>query len=258
MYKNNMLLPFVIFALSFAILAGTAHSSYTVTSINTTVTLNTNTSAEVIEILNLSISNTSVAQYSSDRVALNLSLSNWQSLIGPSLVQHIINQHSGISDFKFLPGPLTAEQYGGRADIIMSYVVKNVTFVSEPSPRKFLYSFNPTVFNFEHGVSGEILPLNATLNIVLPSGAQILSVYPIPDSPAYGFAKNYQNVSELSWFYGEPLSKFTLNFVVKEGLEEEVFGFLSGIYQKLGILVYVIIAVAIISFVIYTYYRASR
>lgn len=258
MHKNGILFLAVIFTFSFVLLAGTAHSSYTVTAINTTVTLNTNTSAEVIEVLNVSISNTSVKQYSSDRVALNLSLSDWQSLIGPSLVQHIINPHTGVSDFKFLPGPLENEQYGGRADIIMSYVVKNVTTVSEPSPRKFLYSFNPSVFNFEHGVSGEILPQNSTLNIVLPPGAQILSVYPIPDSPVYGFAKNYQNASEFSWFYGEPLSKFTLNFVVTEGLEEEVFGFLSAIYQRLGVLAYIIIAIAIISFVAYTYYRATK
>ena len=249
----------IVAMVALAVMPEMAHSAYTVTAINTTVMLNANNSAEVIEMLNVSVSGASIAQYSADRVALGLSLSDWQSLIGPSLVQHIINPQTGVSNFKFLPGPFigTGTQ-SGRSEIIMSYTVENVTHVSETAPRRFLYSFNSKVFNFEHGVSGEILPQNTTLNIVLPSRAQVTAIYPIPDSPTYGFARDYQNVSEFSWFRGEPLSKFTLNFVVTEGLEAEVFGFFSAVYARLGILTYVIIAVAIISFIIYAYYRASR
>ena len=62
-----------------------ASASYTVKNLNVTMTLNPNTSAHVIETLQVVISNASVSQYSTNRVALNLTLSNWQALIGPLL-----------------------------------------------------------------------------------------------------------------------------------------------------------------------------
>ena len=53
---------------------GTANATYIVTAINTTVSLRTNTSAYVSEIMRISVSNTSVSQYTQDRLALNLTL----------------------------------------------------------------------------------------------------------------------------------------------------------------------------------------
>ena len=239
-------------------LAGSSFASYTVTYLNTTIALNTNTSATVTEVLTVRVSNSSVNQYLTDRIALNFTLSTWQELVGPELVQHVINPTSGIYNFKFSPGPLIRNYNGGIAYMVMSYVVNNATTVKQTSPRIFVYTLNPSIFNFEHAASGELLPQNTTLTIIVPKGSSIDSVYPIPDSPATALTTNYANVTTLMWFTGEPLSKFALSFSVHESLSQEVVSFFGAVYNTIGLFTYVIVALIIIAIVAYTYVRAGR
>jgi hypothetical protein len=240
------------------LLAGSSFASYTVTYLNTTIALNTNTSATVTEVLTVRVSNSSVDQYLTDRIALNFTLSTWQQLIGPELVQHVINPNSGIYNFKFTPGPLIHNYNGGIAYMVMSYVVNNATTVQRTSPRTFVYTFNPYIFNFEHAASGELLPQNTTLAIVVPKGSRIEGVYPIPDVPATALTTNYANVTTLMWLTGEPLSKFALSFSLSESLSQEVTGFFGAVYGALGIFTYVIVALIIIVIIAYTYIKAGR
>ena len=76
--RANILLFFALAALFLPV----ANATYTVSHLNVTMNLNRNTSAQVNEMLTVIISNDSVNQYSTSRVALNLTLSNWQSIIG--------------------------------------------------------------------------------------------------------------------------------------------------------------------------------
>lgn len=246
-------------SLSFLPLMQFASASYTVRNLNVTITLEPNTSAQVTEVLSVLISNASASQYSTDRLALNLTLSDWQQEIGPMLEQHILNPNSSAYNFKFLPGPITHNVQGQSiALMILSYDVKNVTFVNQTAPRQFTYRFNPKVFNFEHGVSGEILSSNTTLTMVIPPGAVISSAYPLPDLPVYAFTNNYANVTSVSWLYGEPLSKFSFIFVVHQGIQAEVEDFFNGIYTTLGLFTYLIIAAAVLLFIMYVYIRATK
>lgn len=247
-----------ILAAALVIMIPVSHASYSVTNLNVTMALNKNTSAQVTEILTLLISNNSAQQYTTNRVALNLTLSDWQSIIGPLLVQHIINPSKGIYNFKFLPGSVTVIDGQNYAYLLMSYDVNNVTTVNQTAPRQFFYRFNSSVFNFEHGASGEVLNQNTTLTIILPTGAQIKSIYPIPDYPPSAFTNNYANTTRVSWLYGEPLSKFTLTFVTTEGIQAEVVNFFSQIYQDLGIFTYLILAIIILAFILYAYFRVGR
>ena len=73
------------------------------------------------------MSNGSVSQYLTNRVALNLTLSDWQAIIGPLLVQHIINPSTSVHNFKLLPGSVIACNGISTAYILMSYTVSNVT-----------------------------------------------------------------------------------------------------------------------------------
>lgn len=238
-------------------LANVSHASYIVNYINTTVSLNPNQSAQVTESLKVSVSNESVQQYTTDRLALNLTLSQWQNIIGPSLVQHIINPKRGIYDFNFLPGPLINSPNGKIAYLLMSYSVSNVTTANETGPRTFLYRFNNNVFNFQHGQSGAVLGENTTLTILLPTGASITNIYPIPDSPSLGFVSAYKNATKVSWNADEPLSQFTLTFTEQESLESEVVSFFASVYDYLGGFTYVIIAAVIAVVIIYTYLKAG-
>ncbi|MGI0100646.1 MAG: hypothetical protein ACREBH_02930 [Candidatus Micrarchaeaceae archaeon] len=239
-----------------ALLNPISSASYTAKNLNVTIALNLNTSANVTETLHISISNESLSQYKTNRAALNLTLSDWQALIGPLLVQHVINPNSSVYNFKFFPGPVVNQSGSYTANITLEYGVRNVTFISETSPRVFQYRFNPKVLNFEHGESGEILNPNTTLTIVLPSSGVISTVYPIPDLPPYAFTTQYKNITQISWVFGEPLSKFTLIFTVKQSIEAEVIGFFSGIYTDLGLYSYVLISAAIILTILYIYRRA--
>jgi hypothetical protein len=235
-----------------------ANASYTVTNLNVTLNLNQNTSTQVTEVLTVLISNQSVSQYSTNRLALNLSLSSWQKAIGPLLVEHIINSGSSIYNFKFLPGPIFKQNGQSFAYIILSYNVNNVTTVNETAPRVFSYKFNPKVFNFEHGQSGEVLTSNTTLTFIVPNGATITSVYPLPDLPVFAFENNYKNITQVSWLYGEPLSKFSFDFVIKQGLQTEVESFFNSIYKTFGIFMYVLLAIVIILSIVYIYMRATK
>lgn len=251
-----MLAALVALSLS---LSGTALASYTITSINTTLTLNSNNTASVIEILNVSISNQSIAQYSSDRLAQNLTLSTWQPLVGPQLVEHIINPRGSIYDFNFIPGPMVSTPGGDAALMKLSYYVTNVTSDNQTGPRLFTYTFNPSVFNFVHAVSGEVLGNITSLTIILPPSAHIVSVYPVPDAPASAFAHNYRNTTKISWFQNEPLSNFALTYTVTESLQAEVLGFFGSVYEQLGLLdIAIIILVAAALAIAYAYIKASR
>jgi hypothetical protein len=244
--------------LALAPLVGLANASYNITHITVGVFLNSNTSARVNETVEIAISNQSISQYQTSRLALNLTLSQWQQLVGPQLTEHIINPKGSAYNFVLLPGPVVPNGLNYRSDIILSYYVNNVTIVTQTSPRVFLYKFNASVFNFQHATSGQVLGTNMTLNITIPGGARIKSVYPIPDAPPYGITNNFANTSSVTWFSGEPLSKFVLVFEVDQSLRQEVGAFFSKVYQTLGVYAYLIIAAVILLFVLYVYYRASK
>lgn len=207
-----------------------------VTYVNTTVVLGQNASGKVVEVLNLYLSsNVSVNQYLQDRAAINLTLSEWQKALNTNLlVEHILNPKSSVYGFAFLPGPVTTVGNAGIAQITMRYYVNNITTVREIAPRKFEYTFNNSVFNFVHTASGQSLPQAGRLNIIIPTGSQILSIYPLPDYPQISFLGNYTNATLFSWYAGEPLSKFTFTYVVTQTLGGEVLSYfhnLSTIYK---------------------------
>lgn len=236
-----------------------ATAAYTVTNINTTVVLNQNTTAKVTEEITVHINNASVAQYTIDRSGLNLTLSNWQSIIGPQLIPHIINEKTGIYDFNLLPGPVTYNAIGNNdsAVLYMSYHVNNATFVNMTGPRRYLYRFNPTILNFAHGISGEVLAANTRFNIIIPNGSSIISVYPLPDYPTL-VTQNMSNVTRLTWENAEPLYDFKLVFVLNTSLMSEVVAFFGSIYSALGVITYLIIGAAVVLLVIYTYLKTER
>lgn len=249
----------VVSIMLFIILAShTTSAAYKTLNMNTTITLNNNTTAQVKEVLDIYVSSEFYKQYENERLALNLSLSQWQSLIGSGLVQHVMNTQYGVYNFKFLPGPLSKYKNGYMAKILMSYSVKNVTFYKNTAPRKFVYTFNNKVFNFKHAASGEVLSNHTTLTIILPKNAHIVDIYPAPELPVGAFTNGYSNVTSISWNSGEPLASFKLKFSITESLQNEVGKFFSGVYKFFGVFTYLIIAAVILLFILYTYLKASR
>ena len=248
---------YILAILIAAALVHVSHASYTIAGIRVNVTLNSNTTASVNESFEVIVSPQSVNQYLTSREALNLTLSRWQQIIGPQLERNIINPTASSYNFRLLPGPIV-QQYGQNISyVVLQYIVKNVTVLNQTAPRIFEYKFDPSVFNFANGVNGQFLPANTTLTITIPQGAQIRSIYPLPDLPPYAFANGYRNVTTVSWNSGEPLSKFTLEFVIKQSIGDEVTSFFSAAYNAAGAYTYLIIAVVILAIIIYVYMKVG-
>lgn len=254
-----MRLTYILILLSSLVMLGSTQAYYNITSINTTVILNGNSSAHVIESFNLYISNSSVQQYTQNRNAVGISLSDWQNIIYTTqLTQHIINARHSTYGFTFLPGPLVKTYNGGDALLTMSYYINNVTSITNIAPRKFEYTFNDTVFNFENTGNGQALPDDARLNIIIPQGAQLLSIYPLPDLPAPTYLNDYKNFTSFSWFSGEPLSQFSFSFIMAQSLQGEVLAYFSNIYDNYKVDLYLLLAAIIAFVIIYVYYNAGR
>ncbi len=240
--------------LSFA-LFGFSRASYNVTNINTTVLINPNGSAYVTEVLRIRIANISVQQYTIDRSGLNLTLSNWQSLVGPGLVPHIINKRSGIYGFGLLPGPVVLEDALPTANIYMHYYVSDIATITQTGPRTYNYRFNNSNLNFAQGAEGVVLGQNMRLNVIIPNDSVITTVYPLPDYPP--ITQN-STANEISWYAGEPLYEFSLVFTMKTSTTQEVLGFFGFIYSATGPAIYIIIGTVVLLFIVYTYLKAGR
>ena len=172
------LLPYAAFTVLLAYFmvsaAGASGVVYGISSINTTVSINLNGSAYISEAITTILPNSSLAQYTIDRSGLNLTLSNWQAIVGPQLVQHIINPRTGVYAFHLLPGPVNRTSYGGIATIYMNYYVYNVRTVNQTGPRVLGFKFNDNVLNFAHGSGGVVLGQDTRFNIILPKNSRIL------------------------------------------------------------------------------------
>ena len=232
-------LLFIPLVISFMFSSASAY--FNVTGFNTTVVLSYNTStARVIETFYIYMSNSSVNAYAQDRSAYKLTLSDWQNILKTSqLTPHILNPKASASNLTFLPGSLIPSGSGADALLLLSYTMANVTTVSETAPRKFEYTLNDSVFNFEHTVSGEALPTGTRLTIIIPRGSQVISIYPLPDSPPPNFVGNYSNVTAFSWFAAEPLSKFSFSYITQQSLQTEVADYFSSIYTQDRALIYI-------------------
>ena len=228
-----------------------------VTYLNTTVILNKSTSAEVVETLLVNMSNSSVGQYLQDRQSINLKLSDWSTVLHTDLlIQHIFNPNSSISGFTFLPGPIINHYgQGAQAILTMRYTAYNITTVQNIGPRKFVYTFNPAAFNFEHTKAGEALPQNARFNIIIPADTRLVTVYPEPDYPYPSFVGNYNNDTLFSWYEGEPLAEFSFSYLATESLQQEVTTYFANLYTNFTQQIYLLVIILASIFSIYVYVK---
>lgn len=237
-----------------------AQAYFNATYLTTTVYLGNTTTAHVVETISLYVSNSSVATYNQDRQAVNLTLNGWQQVVGSSLfAEHIFNPRGSISNFTYLPGPLVpSSSGGGYATLTMSYHSVNVTSVVNIAPRKFEYRFNSTVFSFLHTAGGQSLFPASRLNIIIPAGASLVSVYPAPDAPQPNALGGYGNATTFSWNSGEPLQKFTFAYTIMQTPQQEVVSYFSGLYRNYTVAFYALAAFVAAAIVAYIYFKTFR
>ena len=256
-----MRLQYILMLASALLVLGSSNAYYNITSINTTIILNANTSAHVVETFTLFVSNSSVNQYMQNRDAVGISLSDWQNIIyNPQLTQHIVNIRHSAYGFTFLPGPLSQQLSGGEALMTMSYYLNNVTTVVNKGPRRFEYTFNDSVFNFEHTASGQMLPNDARLNMIVPRGSYNITVNPLPDlpPPKTAFINNYNNFTSFSWFSGEPLSQLSFIFTIRQSLQGEVLAYFRGVLRDYSVPLYLVFIAVVAIILTYVYMKAGK
>lgn len=249
------IIPILFAAVFLCFFLGNTFASINATYLNTTVVLNTSTSARVIETLTLNISNSSVGEYLQDRQAINLTINDWATVLHTNLlIQHVFNPSSSIARFTLLPGPLLySNGRNAEASLTISYIAYNVTSVTNVGPRKFDYTFDSSALNFEHSAGGQSLPANTRFNIIIPQGTELISIYPSPDFPPPNFLGTYNNVTTFSWYEAEPLSKFTFSYLVTQSLQDEVVTYFNSVYSGYTqqIYLFIIILASVIAVYIY-------
>ena len=225
--------------------------------LNTTVILNKSTTAEVVETLLVNMSNSSAGLYLQDRQSINLTLGDWSYVLHTNLlIQHITSPNGSISDFTFLPGPIIdRNNRTAQAMLTMRYYASNVTTVKNIGPRKFDYTFNSAALDFEHVASGDALPQNARLNIIIPAGTRVISAYPEPDYPYPSFVGNYGNTTTFSWYQGEPLSEFKFSYLETESLQDEVINYFANLYANYTQQIYLVIIILAGILAVYIYVK---
>lgn len=247
----------LLYIIPLILLSTNASAFMNVTYLNTTVILNKSGSAEVFENLLVNMSNSSVQQYLLDRQSINLTLTQWRSVLHTDLlIQHIFNPNSSIAGFTLLPGPIINNYgQGAQAIITMRYVANNITTEQNIGPRKFLYTFDGAALNFEHVGSGEALQQNARFNIIIPRGTKLVSIYPEPDFPYPNFLGNYGNATSFSWYEGEPLSAFSFSYLSTESLQEEVTKYFINLYGNFTQQIYLLLIILVSIFLVYIYVK---
>jgi hypothetical protein len=255
--KKMPMRKLLLYIIPLCLLSTNVFAYLNVTYLNTTVILSKNTSAEVVETLLVNMSNSSIGQYLQDRQSINLTLSDWSTVLHTNLlIQHIFNPNSSIAGFTFLPGPIINNYgQGAQALLTMRYVAYNITTVQNIGPRKFVYTFDSAALNFEHTQSGEALPQNARFNIIIPKDTSVVSVYPEPDFPYPNFIGNYNNDTVFSWYEGEPLSEFSFSYLSTQSLQNEVTTYFSNLYENFTQQIYLLIIILASIFAVYVYVK---
>ncbi len=149
-----------------------------------------------------------------------------------------------ISDVIIRPQPLVQSKYFSdkwHGRVIITYHLSpyfangtvvpgtGVVLRKKIKPRTWVYRINPGAFAFP-GPTPDALQLDkfTTLTIILPEGARLLDINPLPQR----LTRDGRFVRALSWS-GITLNQFTLVFEVEEPVAEEVVRFFAHLQQEM-------------------------
>ena len=249
------IIPILFAAVFLCFFFGNTFAYINATYLNTTVVLNTSTSARVIETLTINMSNSSVGEYLQDRQAINLTINDWATVLHTNLlIQHVFNPSSSIARFTLLPGPLLySNGRNAEASLTISYIAYNITSVTNVGPRKFDYTFDSSALNFEHSAGGAIPSSKRKVQHNNTTGHRAYLNISSPDFPPPNFLGTYNNVTTFSWYEAEPLSKFSFSYLVTQSLQDEVVTYFNSIYSGYTqqIYLFIIILASVIAVYIY-------
>ncbi|MCX6775615.1 MAG: hypothetical protein NT130_02085 [Candidatus Micrarchaeota archaeon] len=227
-------------------------------SLSVTVKINTNGSAHVTERVRLTIDPSSVDIYNRSMYSRNLTIMDWQQITNSKLLRQHIFSPVSVSNMKVVPENLNNYSFStaSAAVIKLDYELEKFVPINQTGPRTVLYAFNKSSFSFEHSPSGQILPQDTELTIIIPPDSIVTSISPDPDEPSItrDYLGQVMRVSNFTWRGTIPLMDFELTFTREEPIGVEVSRFfediemnaLSFILSTPGIILTLLVLIAVV------------
>jgi hypothetical protein len=202
-------------------------------SLSVTVKVNTNGSAHVTENVLLSLDPTSEGLYNQSIYSSELTIMDWQQITQSQyLRQHIISS-SAARNLRITPKDTQPYIYGSRsgADIELDYDIDNIVMINQTGPRTLQYTFNSSLLSFQPSPSGQVLPRNNNLTIILPPDSLVTAISPDPTQPTIqrDYAGRVSGVSSFTWRGTVPLMEFQLVFTREQSMDVEVMNFFENL-----------------------------
>ncbi|QLJ53287.1 MAG: hypothetical protein Sv326_1112 [Candidatus Fermentimicrarchaeum limneticum] len=226
-------------------------------SLNVTAKVNLNGSLHVTELVKLSMDPSSEDLYTRSFYSTELTIMDWQQITKSQyLRQHILSSYA-TRNFRVAPEDLTRYSFSelSTAVIKLEYDVDGVVLVNQTGPRTLSYTFNRSALSFQPSPSGQMLPKNNALAIIIPPDSIVTSISPDPTEPAItrDYLDQVRGVSAFAWKGTVPINDFTLVFVREEPIDVEVrsffenveSGFLNFILSAPGIIITLLVLLTV-------------
>lgn len=251
-FRRKLCILFVLVLLALAVRA-----DFHDLSLSVTVKINTNGSAHVTERVRLAIDPSSVDIYNQSMYSRNLTIMDWQQITSSKLLRQHIFSPVSVSNIKVVPENLNSYSFSATsaAVIRLDYELEKFVPINQTGPRTLLYTFNRSSFSFEHSPSGQILPQDTELTIIIPPDSIVTSISPDPDEPSItrDYLGQVMRVSNFTWRGTIPLMDFELTFTREEPIGVEVSRFfediemnaLSFILSTPGIILTLLVLIAV-------------
>jgi len=202
-------------------------------SLSVTVKISTNGSAHVTERVKLSIDPGSVDLYNRSIYSRNLTIMDWQQITNSQLLRQHIFSPVSVTNMKIVPENLNTYDFSttSTAMIRLEYDLEKFMPINQTGPRIVLYAFNKSSFSFEHSPSGQVLPQNTELTIIIPPDSIVTAISPDPAEPSItrDYLGQVRGVSNFTWKGTIPLMDFELTFTREESIDVEVSRFFKDI-----------------------------
>jgi hypothetical protein len=202
-------------------------------SLSVTVKINQNGSAHVTEKVTLSLDPSSEDLYNRSIYSRELTIMDWQQITGSQyLRQHILSPMAP-RNMRIVPEDIRRYTYENlsTANIKLDYDIDKIVTINQTGPRTLLYAFDSSALSFQPSPSGQVLPRNNDLTIIIPPDSIVTSISPDPSEPAIkrDYLEQVRGVSNFTWSGTVPLMEFELAFTREESMDVEVRNFFQNL-----------------------------
>ncbi len=219
--------------LALALLMPLLGATFSDVSLVVTVKINLNGSAHVSEKVTLSLDPTSQDVYNSSIFSRQLTIMDWQQITNSQyLRQHIITSVAA-RNLRIVPEDVRPYTYGSlsTADIKLDYDIDGFVTINQTGPRTLLYTLDSSALSFQPSPSGQVLPRNNELTIIIPPDSIVTGISPDPTEPTIqkDYLDQVRGVSNFSWSGTVPINEFQFAFTREEPMDVEVRNFFQNL-----------------------------